>query len=112
MEDLRQPKIHRLFRAWLEDWEKELLEVNDCVAEAWLLEKYRDLMLLDPDTNKTFKVCGGNLEYRRGSQKRGITKGWGLVCIDENGEEEGWLLNKDVIELIGLHSQEGGVQII
>ena len=35
-----------------------------------------------------------------------------MVCIDENGEEEGWLLNEDVIELIGLHSQEGGVQII
>lgn len=112
MENLRQPKIHRIFRAWLEDWEKELLEVNDCVAEARLLEKYRDLMFLDPDTNKTFKVWGGNLEYHRGSRKRGITKGWGLVCIDENGEEEGWLLNKDVIELIGLHSQEGGVQII
>ena len=35
-----------------------------------------------------------------------------MVCIDENGEEEGWLLNEDVIELIGLHSQERGVQII
>ncbi len=112
VENLRQPKIHRIFRAWLEDWEKELLEVNDCVAKAWLLEKYRDLMFLDPDTNKTFMVWGGNLEYHRGSRKRGITKGWGLVCIDENGEEEGWVLNEDVIELIGLHSQEGGVQII
>ena len=111
VEDLRQPKIHRIFRAWLEDWEKELLEVNDCVAEARLLEKYRDLMFLDPDTNKTFKVWGGNLEYHRGSRKRGITKGWGLVCIDENGEEEGWLLNGDVIELIGLHSQEGGCRL-
>ncbi len=40
---------------------------------------------------------------------RGITKGWGLVSIDENGEEEVWLLNKDVIELIGLHQQESGV---
>ena len=57
---------------------------------------------IDPDTNKTFKVWGGNLEYRRGSRKKGITKGWGLV----------WLLNKDVIELIELHSHEGGVQII
>ncbi len=66
MENLRQPKIHRIFWAWLEDWEKELLEVNDCVAEAWLLEKYRDLMFLDPDTNKTFKVWSGTLEYHRG----------------------------------------------
>ena len=35
-----------------------------------------------------------------------------MVCIDENGEGEGWLLNEDVIKLIGLHSQEAGVQII
>ncbi len=35
-----------------------------------------------------------------------------MDSIDENGEEEGWLLNKDVIELIGLHTQEAGVQII
>ena len=112
MENHRQPKIDRIFQAWLEDWEKELLEVNDCGTKAWLLEKYRDLVFLDPDTNKTFKVWGGNLEYHKGSRKRGITKGWGLVCIYENAEEEGWLLKEDVIELIGLHSQEAGVQII
>ncbi len=35
-----------------------------------------------------------------------------MFFIDENGEEEGWLLNEDVIELIGLHSQEAEVQII
>ena len=40
----------------------------------------------------------------------GISKGWGLACIDEDGEEEGWLLNKDVIEFIGLHQQDGGLQ--
>ena len=57
-------------------------------------------MFVDPDINKTFKVWGGNLEFHRGSQKRCITKGWGLVCIDEDGEEEQWLINEDDMELI------------
>lgn len=112
MENLKQPKIHKIFRGWLEDWEKELLEINGCVVEARLLEMCRDLMFLDSDTIKTFKVWGFNLLLLRGSWKRDTTKGWGLVCIDKDGEEDGCLLTKDVIELIGLHQQEGGVQVV
>lgn len=37
------------------DWERELLEVNECVAEAQFLKKYWDLIFLGPDTNKTFR---------------------------------------------------------
>ncbi len=93
-ENLRQPKIHRIFRAWLQDWEKELLEVNDCVAEEQLLEKYRDLMFLDPDTNKTFKVWGGNLEYHRGSRKRCITKVGGWFVLMRMVKRKGGYLKK------------------
>jgi hypothetical protein len=60
VEQLKKPTITRIFRAWLKDWEKELLQVNDCVVEARILEKYKDLLLFDPDTGKTFKVWGGN----------------------------------------------------
>ena len=41
---MKKPTITRIFCAWLEDWEKELLQVNDCVAEARILEKYEDVM--------------------------------------------------------------------
>jgi len=44
VEELKKPTITRIFCAWLEDWERELLQVNDCVAEARILEEYKDLM--------------------------------------------------------------------
>ena len=109
---LKKPIITRIFCAWLEDWEKELLQVNDCVAEARILEKYKDLMFFDPDTGKTFKAWGGNLEFHRGSQRTGVEKGCGLVCINEESEEEGWVLNEEVIELIGSQAQADEIEVI
>jgi hypothetical protein len=34
-----------VFRAWVEDWEKESIKYNNVVAEVKLLEKYKDLAL-------------------------------------------------------------------
>ncbi len=42
---LREMKVTRVFRAWVEDWEKEAIKSNDAVAEVRLLEKYKDLRL-------------------------------------------------------------------
>ena len=44
VEQWKKTTITRIFHAWLEDWEKELLQVNDYVAEARILEKYKDLL--------------------------------------------------------------------
>ena len=96
----------------MEDWEIELLQVNDCVAEARILEKYKDLVFYDPDTKKSFKVWGGILEFHRGSCRTGVLKGWGLVCIHEYGDEEGWLLNKEVVQLMGSHRQVDDIEVI
>ena len=43
---MKKPTITRIFCTWLEDWEKELLQVNDCVEEASILEKYKDSLFL------------------------------------------------------------------
>ncbi len=96
--ELKKPSVSRIYQAWLEDWESELLQVNDCVAEACILEKYKDLLFYDPDTKKTFKVWGGNLEFHRGSHRTGVSKDWGLVCINEDGNEKGWLLNEELVQ--------------
>jgi len=112
VDELKKPSTSRIYRAWLEDWEIELLQVNDCVAEARILEKYKDLVFYDPDTKKTFKVWGGNLEFHRGSRRTATTKGWGLVCINEDGKEEGWILNDEVVQLIGSHAQADGIEVI
>ena len=44
----------RIFRAWLEAWETEVIKKQDPVNEAKLLQKYGGLMWLDPDTDKKF----------------------------------------------------------
>ena len=41
---LRERKVTRVFRAWVEDWEKEAIKSNDAVSEVRLLEKYKDLV--------------------------------------------------------------------
>jgi hypothetical protein len=35
-----------------------------------------------------------------------------LVCINEESEEEGWVLNEEVIELIGSHTQANEIEVI
>jgi hypothetical protein len=35
-----------------------------------------------------------------------------LVCINEDGEEEGWILNEEVVQLIGSHAQADGIEVL
>ena len=83
LENLKEPATTRIFRAWVEDWEKEMMKKNDCVAEATLLEKYKDLVFNDPDVNCMFTVAKQKMEYRRGKQG-----GWFLVCEPNDDKKE------------------------
>ncbi len=47
--ELKMPAQTRIFHAWLEDWEKPLLKKNCPVAESRLLEKYKGLVMYNPD---------------------------------------------------------------
>ena len=83
LDNLKQPATSRIFRAWVEDWEEEIMKTNDCVAEAKLLEKYKNLVFHDPDENCMFTVAASNLEYRRGREG-----GWFLVCEPNEDDKE------------------------
>jgi hypothetical protein len=85
---------------------------NDAVVEAQLLQKYQSLVFLDPDTEKTFHVYQGNMEYRRG---RG--NGWFVLAIspdDAGGEEENMeAFSLEVAsDLIGSTEQTRGVRVV
>ena len=59
---LRERKITQVFRAWVEDWEKEAIKSNDAVAEVRLVEKYKYLVFVDAKENKTFTIHSKNME--------------------------------------------------
>ena len=70
------PVHTRVFRAWVEDWEKEILRKDDCVAEAKLLEKYKGLVFFDPDNECHYTIFSKNLEFHKGR-----SGGWHLIGI-------------------------------
>jgi hypothetical protein len=104
---MKQP-VKRVFRAWVEEWEEEDRKKNDCVAEARILAKYKNLAFNDPDTGGTFSIWEKNMEFRRG---RG--NGWMLIatCADDDVDDEAFTL-EIACELIGNTPQEAGVEVI
>ena len=111
MEALKECASKRIFRAWIEDWEKEDILDNDCIAEARLLEKYKNLVFFCPDDQITFTVNSDAMQYHRGSKRKNIDKGWAAICTNANGDEDQFaipLLN----ELITETAQADGVQVI
>ena len=112
MEDLKKPATTRIFRAWIEDWEEKAIVMCDCVCEAQLLEKYKGLVFYDPDFGKTYTVDGTNGEYSHGNKKKGIDKGWSLICQDEDGDLQGWNITDVLIGLICEHPQAPGIEIV
>jgi hypothetical protein len=108
--ELSTPVPRRQFHAWIEEWEAPLLKKKCPVAEATLLEKYKDLVFFDPDNQINYTVYNKNLEWERG--RKG---GWCLVAIpSEEGEfeDEPFAVADMVIELIADTPQEEHIQII
>jgi len=105
--ELRQ-HVKRVFHAWVEDWEEEDRKVNDCVAEARILTKYKNLVFHDPDTGATFSIWEKNMEFRRG---RG--NGWMLIatCADEDVDDEPFTLEM-ACELIANTPQTAGIEVV
>ena len=106
---LKQPATNRVFRAWVEDWEKDLLKMNDCVAETRILEKYKGLIFWDPDTEANYIVHEENFRIHR--VKDG---GWPLIgnASDESVEDEGFAIGEMIIGMIADTEQRPGVEII
>lgn len=70
------------------------------------------LLFFDLDTRKASTLWGGKLEFHKASQRTGVEICWGLVCINDESEEEGWVLNNEVIELIGSQELADGIECI
>jgi hypothetical protein len=107
--EFTNPIQRRVFRAWLEDWEKPFLENNDSVADARLRVKYLGLVFFDPDNQTIYSVYPGNLEYRKGRDG-----GWWVigVCADDVYDDEPFIIGDMLIEMIAAIQNEPHIQIV
>ena len=83
------------------------MKKNDAVAEQLFLEKCKNLVFLDPDTDLTFVVAPENLEWQCG--KNG---GWCLICEEVGGKEVEAFDVEVANELIGETQQADGIEIL
>ena len=99
----------RIFRAWVEDWEKHLLKINDIVAEVRLLEKYKDLVLYDPKNECVYTVWKKNWDWQRGRNG-----GWCLIgCpVDDKLDDEPFSIAEMGIILIAKSSQDYNMDVV
>ena len=105
---MKEPASKCIFRAWIEDWEKESQKVNCPVVEAWFLKKYKNLVFYDPDYKVNFVVHADNLEWQRGKDG-----GWFLIgnSHDKNVEDEAFDVEV-AVGLIAETKQAAGVEIV
>ena len=113
---LKEPATHRIFRAWLEDWEQEAIQKDCCVAEAKLLCKYKDLAFYDPDDKVVRTVHPKNLTYvKKVRGQQGSKSGWVLLGThpdDDDDKIQPFDISAFVIGLIETTPQVSGVQIV
>ncbi len=78
---LKGQATEHVFRAWVEDWEVDLRNKNDSIAEAHLLQKYKGLVFVDPDSKNTFSAYDENMEYHRGAGNEWFVIAVCAVCV-------------------------------
>ena len=109
---LKAKTVKRVFRAWVEEWEKECIKDRDAVAEVQLLEKYKGLAFFDPEDKITCTIESKNMEWFRASKKKGIGGGWYVVATSDNDEIESFIIEDELCQQIADTPQEEGIEII
>ena len=65
----RDSRHDRIFNAWINDWESDILRTQDQENEQSLLKKYNIIRLFDDEENQTYMIATENLEFK-GSTRR------------------------------------------
>ena len=60
----RQPFHARIFNASIKDWESDILRTQDQENEQPLLQKYKNIRLLDDEGNRTYMISPEILEFK------------------------------------------------
>ena len=60
----RKPHHAKIFNAWIEDWNSDILRTQDQENEQCLLHKYNILRFLDDEDNQNYLIAPENLEFK------------------------------------------------
>ena len=71
----RETRHSRIFNAWIEDWESDILRTQDQENEQRLLQKYKNIRFFDDEDNQTYMIAPENFEFK------GPTRGNKQYCV-------------------------------
>ena len=106
LEVLKAKEMKRVFKAWVEDWEKECIKDKHAVAEVCLLEKYKGLAFFDPEEKITYTIVEKNLEWYKSRKRKGINGGWHIVATSDEDEVESFMIEDELCIQIADTPQE------
>ena len=112
LEALRSKVVKRVFRAWVEDWEKECIKDKDAVSEVRLLDKYKGLVFYDADDDKTYTIESKNMEWYNKSRKKNIDGGWYLLATSDEDEMDTFMIEDELCSQIADTPQDDSIEII
>ena len=105
--ELPRAKPNRIFNAWIESWESEIVKNAHPTSGARFLIKYGNMVWTDPDNNnKLFTADAHNMIFQAG--RSGC--GWCVKGVREDGEEEPWMLSL-LVEMIAKTEQLANLKV-
>ena len=52
------------------------------------------------------------MEFQRRNRRKKIDGGWTVIAVDENDENEGYVIEQDLIDMILDHAQAPDIEIV
>ena len=98
MEALKDKVVNRVFRVWMEEWEKECIQDKDEVAEVLLLERYKGLVFYDPEDKNTYMIETKNMAWYKQSERKGIDGSWYVLATSDDDEIESFMIEDELCQ--------------
>jgi hypothetical protein len=109
---LESRKITWVFRARVEDWEKEAIKNSYAVADMRLLKKFKDLVFAVTKENKTFTIPLNNMKWYQSYRMKRIDGGWYIIEMHGDEPVESLMIKDELCMDITDTPQAEGIQII
>ena len=95
----------RIFNVWIEDWESDTLRIPDQGNDQRLLQKYKNIRLLDDEDNKTYMISPESLDIKDPTRrnKKYCVVGQPLNCRD--GDNMDLLISREINDYLMIISK-------